>query len=178
MSAEPNLEALNADISREFPSFKVLYKSNSTLMKVINAFLYVITFGNMTQFMTDFITTMGTTVYVPSSWPTLSPIDQCAVLRHERIHMRQSKRMTRVVFSLCYIFWPLPMGLSWGRAKLEMEAYEETLAAWKDYGVDPKNPMNVTWMLDHFTTAQYGWMWPFRNKVAAWYDAAVARIFS
>jgi hypothetical protein len=174
----PDLVVLNEQILAEFPSYQVVYKTDSTWMKVINVLLLIITFGQQKQFMTNFVTTMGTTVYVPSSWDTWQLAERCSILRHERIHMRQAKRMTRVLFSLCYVFWPLPMFLSWGRTKLEMEAYEETLAAWKDYGIDPTEPENRAEMISNFTSSSYGWMWPFQNKIAAWYDAAVKRIFS
>jgi len=174
----PDLVALNQEILSEFPSYQVIYKSDSAWMKIVNVLLLIVTFGQMNDYMTDFVTTMGTTVYVPSSWDGWIAAEKCSILRHERIHMRQAKRMTRVLFSLCYILWPLPMFLSWGRTRLEMEAYEETLAAWKDYGIDPRNPLNRASMISNFTSSYYGWMWPFDSKVAAWYDAAVKRIFS
>lgn len=176
MSTVPNLEALNAEILAEFPDYKVLYKADSTLMKVINVFLMIITFGQMTSFMVDFVTSIGDTVYLPSNWNTIQVYEQCTVLRHERIHMRQAKKMSRFLFSLVYILLPIPLGLAWGRTKLEMEAYEESLTAWNDYGVDITLPANKALITNCFTTGQYGWMWPFSTAISNWYDAAVKRI--
>jgi hypothetical protein len=178
MRGEMDLVQLNADISREFPSFKVVRKSDSFLMKVLNVFLRIITLNQMTEYMTDFTTTIGTTVYVPTAWEKYIPRTQIAILRHERIHMRQAARMGRVVFFLTYVFWYLPLFLSWGRAKLEMEAYEETMRAARENGVDITRATFREDIIKHFTTGQYGWMWIRRRDVERWYDETSLKIIS
>jgi hypothetical protein len=30
--------------------------------------------------------------------------------------------------------------------------------------------------VDQFTSAAYGWMWPFRAQVERWYDTALAEL--
>lgn len=56
------------DMRSEFSSFKIVWKKDSWLMKFIDGFLRVITLGKQRSFMTDYITTIGYTVYVPDSW--------------------------------------------------------------------------------------------------------------
>ena len=63
-----HLAALSDEVRKEFPSFNLVKKSDSKLMAAISAFLKAITFGQMKAFMEDFVTTVGTTVYVPSRW--------------------------------------------------------------------------------------------------------------
>jgi len=173
-----DLVQLNADISREFPSFKVVRKSDSFLMKVISVFLRIITLNQMNEYMTDFTTTIGNTIYVPTVWDKYVPRTQIAILRHERVHMRQAARMGRILFFLTYVFWPFPLFFAWGRTKLEMEAYEETMLAARENGVDITGTAFREDIIKHFITAQYGWMWPFRRTIERWFDDAALRIIS
>lgn len=177
MSA-PNLEQLNADIGREFPSFKVVYKAESTLMRAVNVVLSIVTLGNSKMFMSDFTTTIGNTVYVPSTWSMMSTASQCVTLRHERVHMRQAKKMSFLLFALLYVFFPLPLGLAWCRAKFEMEAYAETLRAWNEYGANITQTGFRQDVIDHFLTGQYGWMWPFRKSIETWYDLTASQVLA
>jgi hypothetical protein len=171
------LALLKKQISEEFPSFQILPKDGSWLMKAINVLLIIVTFGQMKTFMKSFITTMGDTVYVPENWSSWPPFSQAAILRHERVHMRQARKYTRPLFSFLYVMAWLPMGLSWWRAKFEKEAYEESLRAYSEYGSDISNNVVLKKnMVNHFVSAEYGWMWPFKSSIEAWYDAAVKKI--
>ena len=174
--SSPNLDEIKAQILEEFPSYVIINKSDSKLMKIISVLLMIVTFGQMKTYMTSFITTMGTTVYVPSSWSLIDTAGKCAILRHERVHMRQAKRMGRFLFSLCYVLLPLPLFLAWGRASLEMEAYAETLAAWNEYGGNITDDAFRADIIGNFTSSSYGWMYPFPKKMAAWYDATVKSV--
>ena len=125
-------EALNKILTEtklEFPDFEIIEKKDSTLMKVIDVCLKVITLGQMNKFMTGFITTLGQKVYVTDSWKQGSLIRQTEILRHERIHMRQAKKYGRFLFSFLYLMVPLPAGLAYFRKKFEQEAYEESMRA-------------------------------------------------
>lgn len=172
----PDLVQLNVEILREFPGFSIKYKADSLLMKLINIFLMVVTFGAMRQYMTSFITTLGQTVYVPSDWDSLPATSQAAVLRHERVHMRQARKYSRPLFSFLYLFAYFPVGLAWWRAKFEKEAYEESLRAYHEYGRDIKSPGFRYAMIAHFTTGEYAWMWPWKADIETWYDETVERI--
>ena len=173
-----NLETLSDLIKTEFPNFKLVQKSESKLMQIIDVFLKIITFGQMRSFMRDFVTTIGTTVYVPSRWDTWPVPSKMAVLRHERVHMRQSRRYGRVLYSFLYLFFPLPVGLAYFRMLLEKEAYEESLRAYVEYyGLQIFKDGEVKdSMVKHFTTAEYFWMWPFRKSLEKWFDDVVDRL--
>ena len=175
---DTELAQLEAEVQKEFPGFKVVQKANSRLMKTINIFLKVITFWKMKDFMKSFITTMGVTVYVPSTWDKRPTQSRMAVLRHERVHMRQARKYTRLLFSFLYLFFPLPVGLAYFRMKFEKEAYEETLRALKEYyGIESiSNSRFRDDLIKHFTTAEYFWMWPFRKNLEKWYDSFVEKL--
>jgi hypothetical protein len=173
-------EALCAEVRTEFPSFVIKDKSTSFFMKLVNLFLRIVTFGKLNEFMTAFITTIGYTVYVPDGWDQMRENDRVAVLRHERIHMRQRRKYSAFLFSFLYLVPFFPLGLAYFRARFEMEAYTETMrAAVDDHGkVILKLPAFKANIVAHFTTGQYGWMWPFKKTVERWYDEAASKILS
>lgn len=180
LKTEADYARLQAETLEEFPDFKVVNKSGSWLMKAIDVSLKVITFGQMKQFMTGFITTLGSTVYVPDGWDDKPVESRLGVLRHERVHMRQAKRHGRFLFSLMYVLLPLPTVFAHFRKKFEQEAYEESLRALQEYYGDSvlKNPGIRSAMIDHFTSAEYFWTWPWKKSIAKWYDDTVARLLS
>lgn len=172
------VDELKAEILAEFPDFKVVPKSESSLMRAINAFLLVISFGQIRQFMTSFTTTVGTTVYVTDGWKDSTDESKKILLRHERVHMRQARRLTRPLFSFLYLFVFLPGGLAWFRAKFEKEAYEESFrAAYEYYG---REHVFSKEFRDHvaknFTGPAYLYMWPFPKTVDKWVLDAVERV--
>jgi hypothetical protein len=71
-----------------------------------------------------------------------------------------------------------PVGLAYGRARLEWEAYEETLVATAELrGLAALRSEGLReHIVRRFTGADYGWMWPFRSVVERWYDRAVTKI--
>jgi len=170
------LAVVTRDIEREFSSFVMIRKEDSWLMRLINVVFFILTFGQMKAFMTSFTTTLGTAVYTPKQWDTFSPMSKAVILRHERVHMRQARKHTWLWFSFLYLFAFFPVGLAWYRAKFEMEAYAETLRAYHEYGVDIQRGDIKARMLQHFTTAQYLWMFPFSGYLSRWFDETVAEI--
>lgn len=168
-----------AETKAEFPGFEIIQKKDSLLMKVIDVALKVITFGQMNTFMTGFITTLGEKVYVNEGWDKSSPASNAAVIRHERVHMRQSKKYGRFLFSFLYLVFPFPVGIAYFRKKFEQEAYEESMRAYYEYrGSSFFTPRVKEYFLSHFTTAQYFWMWPWRSNLSKWYDAALVKVKS
>lgn len=172
----PDLVELNAEISREFPSFSVRYKKDSLWMKFLGFLFRVLTFGLANTFMTDYTTTVGNIVYVPSKWDTFSSRAQATTLRHERVHMRQARKHGRLMFGFLYFFVYFPIGFAWWRAKLEMEAYEESMTAVEEYGGNILHPEYRDAMISHFTGPAYFWMWPFKKSISKWFDQTAARI--
>lgn len=176
------VQALMADILSEFPTFKVVFKDESRLMKAVDVFLRVITVNLMKAFLTSFITTVGYTVYVPRTWWTdPDAFEKLVVLRHERIHMRQRRYYGPFLFSFLYLFFPLPAGLAYFRMVFEREAYAESLMAAAELGGTPDvvydaGLRNV--IVSSFVGPSYFWTWPFKRMIDAWYDDAAAAAVS
>ena len=99
-------------------------------------------------------------------------------LRHEAIHLRQFRTFTLPGMALLYLLFPLPMGLAWFRAYFEKEAYAETVrAAAEVWGPEfPRRAAYRQYVIDQFTGASYGWMWPFRASLERWYDGVLASV--
>jgi hypothetical protein len=99
-------------------------------------------------------------------------------MRHELVHLRQFRRYGLLGMALLYVLMPLPMGLAYFRARFEMEAYEETIrAAASVYGIAyVRAPSFRDYLVRQFVGPSYGWMWPFRRAVEAWYERAVAAL--
>jgi hypothetical protein len=170
-----SLQDLIAEVQKEFPKFEIVKKKDSFLMKAIDIFLKVITFGKVKSFMLDFITTIGYKIYVPLGWELM---DRVAILCHERVHMRQANKYGRLWFSFSYLFLWTPTIFAYFRKKYEQEAYEETLRYTAKIGEIQyiENKLYRENIIKQFTTVQYFWTWPFRKSIEAWYDATVEKI--
>jgi hypothetical protein len=166
------------ELTREFPRFRVVPKSDSALSRAIDVALKVVTLGQMRQFMTDYHTVIGDTLYVPPTWRQTGPLDQVITLRHERVHLRQRRRYTMAGMAFLYLLPLAPLGLAYGRARLEWEAYTETIRATADlYGLDAaRSPLLRDRIVRQFLSPSYGWMWPFRWVIERWYDEALAEL--
>lgn len=177
MKLTANYRTICDEIKKEFPDFEIIKKNDSNLMKAISKLLLIISFGKMDRFMTGFITVIGNKVYVPDSWDDRSEIVKCVTLRHERIHMRQSKRYGRLLFSLLYLLLPLPVVFAWFRKKFEQEAYEESFKALYEYiGEEAFTEAYKNHIIDHFITSSYFWMWPFKESIKSWIDNSISYI--
>ena len=170
--------AFLAELSREFPAFRVVYKRDSSLCRAIHAALLLVTLGGQRAFLNGYYTVVGDTLYVPDSWDQLADDDRVILLRHERVHLRQRRRYGSVGMALLYLVPVLPLGLAYGRARIEWEAYRETLRATfelkgRTAAFDPELRRRI---VTRFTGPDYGWMWPFRRGVERWYDAWLAEL--
>src|SRR6266536_4734688 len=126
-------ELLIADIRREFPRFRIVPKRESALSRTIDVVLKVLTFGAQREFMTRYHTVLRDTLYVPDRWETTPDLSRLITLRHERIHLRQRRRYGDFVMTFLYLVPFFPLGLAYGRARIEWEAYAETLRATAEY---------------------------------------------
>jgi hypothetical protein len=174
------LEDFLAAMRAEFPRFRVVKKAESGLSRAIDVALKVITLGGQRSFMTRYYTVIGDTLYVPDGWEDVDPIEAVITLRHERVHLRQRRRWTLPGMAFLYLIPITPLGLAWGRARIEWEAYEETIrATWELRGeAAARSPRLREHVVGRFVGPDYGWMWPFRGQVERWFDEAVARIES
>lgn len=162
---------------KEFPDFKIIKKSESPFMKLINTLLLIVTFGQMKLFMTNFYTTIGTTVYVPDSWDESSVEEKLITLRHEKIHMQQSKRLGQIWFSLLYLFLWFPTKYAYFRTQFEQEAYEESMKAIMDYyGADSLRNLKPDFYIKVFTGPDYVWMWHSEKDIIEWFEKTKKKI--
>lgn len=166
------------EITEEFPSFRIVYKHASPFSWLIHHGLRVLTLGGQREFLTGYYTVIGNTLYVPDSWDTLDPIGRAILLRHERVHLRQRRRYGSLGMALIYLIPFFPIGLAYGRARLEWEAYRETLRATAELqGLSlARSPALRAQIVGRFVGPAYAWMWPFRRVVERWYDSALAEL--
>lgn len=161
----------------EFPDFEIIQKQNSKFMKLLDVGLKILTLGKSSNFMNQYVTTVSDKVYVPTTWDSWKESTKYQILSHEVIHMRQSRRYTKYIFWIMYLFLPVPLLFSWFRTKFEMEAYEESMRIIKDqYGLQAlRNKEHKEMMIKIFTGPDYGWMMINRTYVEKWYDGVIQK---
>ncbi len=142
-------------------------KDTSRVQGFIAGALRVLTLGGQDRYASEYVTTLGHTIWVPADWDRWPHRARYKVLRHERVHVAQFERLGWVGMVLVYGFLPLPAGLAWGRAVLEWEAYAETLRV--EFELDGWAAAADRRLHDgivrRFTGPDYGWMWPFEGWV-------------
>ncbi len=169
-------EQLLADIQREFPSFQILYKRHSPLQRAIHNALIVVTFGGQRVYLTRYYTVLFGKLWVPDSWDRLPDRDRYILLRHERVHLRQRRRMGDATMAFVYLVPFFPLLLAWGRARIEWEAYVETFRATAEvYGLPAAEALRGE-VVRRFVGPDYGWMWPFPKTVNRWITLTLAEI--
>ncbi|ACY18530.1 hypothetical protein Hoch_6055 [Haliangium ochraceum DSM 14365] len=169
-------EVLLAQIREEFPGFRVVCKDRAPTQRAIHLGLLLVTAGRMRSYLSGYQTTLRRTVYVTPDWDRRDARERYITMRHERVHLRQFQRYGLLGMALLYVFLPLPMGLSYFRARFEQEAYTESIrAAAEIYGLEyVRSPRFRERIVSQFLGASYGWMWPFRRRVEAWYESVLS----
>lgn len=175
---EALLQTTIEEIQVEFPCFRIISKRTSALSIFIHLLLKILTFGAQNRYLTEYHTVIGNTLYVPDDWAEIPCIDRVITLRHERVHLRQTRKYGFLLMAFLYLIPFFPVGLAYPRARLEWQAYTESLRATAQlkgmaFARDP-------WLREHivkrFTGADYGWMWPFAKSVNRWFDTALDEI--
>lgn len=171
-------ERFLTDLKREFPKFRIVEKEADRLSQCIDIALKIVTLGQQRFYLDGYYTVLGYTLYVPPAWAQASPLERVITLRHERIHLRQRRRYGYPLMAFLYLVPFFPLGLAYGRARLEWEAYAETLAATAELmGLEAaRSPALKRRIVGRFVGPDYGWMWPFPKQVGRWYDAAMVRL--
>ncbi|HVY28551.1 MAG TPA: hypothetical protein VHB79_18475 [Polyangiaceae bacterium] len=171
-------ERFVADLKAEFPAFRIVAKRGDLLSRVIDRVLRIVTFGGQRHYLTKYHTVIGDTLYVPETWDALPDLDRVILLRHERVHLRQRRRYGAALMTFLYLVPFLPLGLAYGRARIEWEAYTETLRATVELrgAVALRSPELRAQIIGRFVGPDYGWMWPFRSVVEGWYDRVVREL--
>jgi hypothetical protein len=161
-----------------FPRFRLVAKKDSLFSRTVNVALCVVTFGAQRSYMTQYHTVIGNTLYLPLLWEKATPVERLITLRHERVHLEQRRRYGDVVMTFLYLLPILPLGLAYGRARIEWEAYSETIRATAEYlGIETAKSQELRKrVIQQFTSGAYGWMWPFPRSVGRWYDLVIMEI--
>jgi hypothetical protein len=177
-ASQDRLAALVEAMGARARPVRVVKKSAHWHQRAAAKALWALTFGGQRTYLSLYVTTLGHTIYVPDDFDGWHPDHAWQVLRHELVHVRQFERLGWVGMILVYGFLPLPAGLAWGRARLEWEAYRETLrAVAESEGIAAaRDPALHRHIVARFTGPDYGWMWPFSRSIQRWIDAALDEI--
>ena len=164
------------ELRAEFPRFRIVPKRGDTLQQSIDLALRIVTLGGQRDYLTRYHTVIGDTLYVPETWADLADLERVILLRHERVHLRQRRRYGGPLMAFLYLVPFLPLGLAYGRARIEWEAYTETLRATAELrGLSAAQSGELRELIvRRFTGPDYGWMWPFRSMVERWYDLVLS----
>jgi len=167
---ETRLQPLLEAIAAEVPRFRIVPKDRAWTQRLIHRLLWVLSLGGQRGYLGRYVTTLGATVYVPPDFDEWSEVDRVIVLHHEWVHLRQFRRYTYLGMALLYLLPLLPVGLAWGRAWLEREAYAATVRATLRLRGEAAVPALRQEILRRFTGPDYLWMWPFPRAVSRWLD--------
>lgn len=184
---------------KHFPDLQVKYKDQSSFMKLLGTLLF---FNK--SFMTDYTTTIGSTVYFPTeSFVNSRPISASIVLLHELVHIHDAKKLSKPLFGFLYltpqilallclllflVSWKLALPLmilfmlpipSYFRMLFEKRAYLVSLYVIQK--LSQKYTFNSTlsseeaFMVEQFKGPGYYFSWPF-SSIQKDFDNAVSKI--
>jgi len=176
--ARARLQTLIESMGARARPVRIVKKSAHWHQRVAGRALWALTFGGQNSYMTHYVTTLGHTIYVPDDFDDWHPNAAYEVLRHELVHVAQFERWGMFGMVLLYGFLPLPAGLAYGRARLEWEAYRETLRVMAEIeGIEAARDKALhDQIVRRFTGPDYGWMWPFPRRVRRWIAEALVEI--
>ena len=170
----PRTGAMLRDIAAEFPSFRLEEKRGQRLQHAIDRALRILTLGGQHKYLTHYHTVLWGVLYVPDGWHYMDDESRYVLLRHERVHLQQRRRYGDALMTFLYLVPFFPLGLAYGRARIEWEAYEETIAATLEiHGLERARALEDE-IVARFTGPDYGWMWPFPRTVRRWFATALA----
>ena len=185
------MNALLYRAHNKIPGFKLREKKTSSLMWFV--YIASLMFLWNRRFMTSYITTIGTTVYVPCRVDEFGLMyGDLVVLKHEIQHMLDSLEEGVVLWSVKYLFpqvlaplcllgfawWPLwflalallPWPAPW-RVRAEVRGYAVTAFEWWKQGSQTKTSTLCDSYRKYFTGWAYykmAWRWnPVRRALVA-----------
>ena len=178
------LDRLCGELHQEFPCLLMQFKTGHWYWRALGWIVLLVTFGGNKEFVKSYTTTFRRTIGWSSTYEeriekrTPDWEDRVwSCLMHEREHLRQFERWGMLLMTLSYVFVFFPVGLAWCRAYFERAGYYQTMRCW--YLLDPswaRSQAAKDWWVSQFTTGAYGWMWPFKKAVSAWYTTELSRI--
>jgi len=165
----------------------IKHKEDVLAWRILSAVILVLTFGYVNM-LKKFWTTIGNVVYVPKRVDAKGrvfrygdlPYTDYRTLSHEMVHVRQfykwgfpgikgGRAVGVVLVGLYYFFVFFPVGLAYGRYRLEREAYLGGLLAAKSIGLEIP-PLMEKAIRYCSTSPEYLWMWPFPRSVRRWFE--------
>jgi hypothetical protein len=162
----------------EFPGFAIVPKRTSALQQAIAVALAIVTLGGQRHYLTRYHTVLFGKLFVPDAWDAMDDDARYILLRHERVHLRQRRRMGDVVMAFLYLLVFFPLFLAWGRARIEWEAYVETIRATAEvHGLEAARALEDE-IVARYVGPDYGWMWPFPMIVRRWFHEVIADLES
>jgi hypothetical protein len=178
MTTTARHQALLDEIRAEFPDFEIRLKRGSALQWGISVALAALTLGGQRHYLTRYHTVLFGRLYVPDAWARMGDDERYVLLRHERVHLRQRDRMGGLRMALYYLIPFFPLFLAWGRARIEWEAYVETIRATAEvYGLDAARSLE-TEIVRRYVGPDYGWMWPVPWTIRRWFGGVIAELES
>lgn len=193
MELPNDVRAFIDTVGKDYGEIDIKPKSSSRLMKAIGWFFSVTKISP--EFMTQYITTIGSTVYYPDAMlanPNSESMLRVAV--HETVHVADSKRFSDLLFKFLYLF-PQSIGLLallsvlaiWKTGFLwcllfllclapipapfrywfELRAYRtQILFSRKDDKLTDEQMVPIyEWIEKQLCTNLYYWTWPFPKTV-------------
>lgn len=156
----------------------IVRKASARHQRAIDVALRLLSFGGQDRYLTDYVTTLGHVIYVPEGWESREAGAKLAVLRHELVHVAQFERYGTIGMSILYGLLPFPIGLAYGRARLELEAYVETIRATAEIdGIEAATSDALReFVVERFVGPDYLFMWPFRAAVDRWVRTEQSRV--
>jgi len=172
------------------PGYVVKRKSQSRVMRFLSKLLFF-----TSNFMTQFTTTIGNTVYVTDNQWDSNTTWTLATLAHEARHVYDKQRYSMPLFSLGYLFpqilvllallsffsvwWltalaflaPIP---AFFRMLIERQGYLMTLCViWWAFGKEAAYE-EIPYIVKQFTGPAYFFMWPFKQHLENWFKKQLA----
>lgn len=160
------VEELWKKVEMLYPGSKIRTKDH-WFPKMLNVLLLIITFGQYKGFLTDYVTHIGKTMWVPVFWNDFwTPQSKYGIIMHEFMgHGYQSKKYTPFFYGIAYLFLPFFIGLAYCRYRFERQAYALSMAvAYYQYG-DLRLGHIKSFVLQQLTGGAYLFAWPFKSAV-------------
>lgn len=190
----PNeIQVFLSDISAKYGGVTIKPKSSSALMRLIGWIFRITKISP--QFMTNYYTTLGSTIYVPDNLlENMNTSSFIRTLAHETVHAADARRLSSALFGFLYLFpqslAPLALLSLLGllnpmffwclgflvflapipapfRYWFELKAYRTQLlfARKEDRLSDTEMEYHYEWVEKQLCTKLYYWTWPFKSWV-------------
>ena len=157
--------------------------------------------------MTDYTTTIGNTIYIPTeNYIKLRPVSGSVVFLHELVHLYDQKRLGAIRFQLSYMLpqilaipalllfllsWKIALPVvilfllpipAYFRMIYERRAYYSSIYCLKKLGdrmkFNPHLGTHNACFAEYFIDSSYYFMWPFKSAVDNDFSAATQLILS